>query len=634
MESQESQFRKTNELKEAEEKTKRILKTIAESYVEYDNEWRYVNVNSKYEETFGQKRDEIIGKVVWELLPQTIGSLQYKELHRAKKENITVHFETKSLVTGDWFEVNAFPHPDGLTVYLHNITDRKKAEEKLKESEEKFTKVFHANPGAIAILKPEGPILEVNDEFINLTGFSRDEIIGRSSVDLNFVRAEFREKVYKKMQEKGPCHNLELEIQTKSGEKRNVLNTIENIEINSKKRILSTFFDITERIKVEEALRKESEFNAGVLETARAVIIIQDKEGKIIGFNPYAQEISGYSFAEVKNKKVWDFLLIPEEIEPVKNAWNELKSDMSLDYFENYWKGKDGNLIRLAWSSTVIPDNEGKPEYVIGIAMNITQRKKLEEELKESRDNLELKVQKRTAELDILIDELKRSNAELQQFAYVSSHDLQEPLRTIASFTQLLKQRYEGKFDTDADEFMDYIVEAAKRMKAQIEGLLEYSRVGTKGEEFKPVDTNLMLNQTIKALDTSIKESKAKITVDELPNVIGDARQLQSVFQNLISNAIRFRKCEKPLKVHIYSNKDIYNNEYIFSVQDNGIGIEEQYSERIFVIFQRLHTREVYKGTGIGLSIVKRIIERHGGRIWVESEFGKGSTFYFTLPLR
>ena len=198
-----------------------------------------------------------------------------------------------------------------------------------------------------------------------------------------------------------------------------------------------------------------------MLETARAVIIIQDKEGKIIGFNPYAQEISGYSFAEVKNRKVWDFLLIPEEIEPVKKAWNELKADMSLDYFENYWKGKDGNLIRLAWSSTVIPDNEGNPEYVIGIAMNITERKKLEEELRKSHDNLELKVEERTTELDILIDELKRSNAELQQFAYVTSHDLQEPLRTIASFTQLLERRYKGKLDSDADEFMDYIVEAA-----------------------------------------------------------------------------------------------------------------------------------------------------------------------------
>ena len=237
-------------------------------------------------------------------------------------------------------------------------------------------------------------------------------------------------------------------------------------------------------------------------------------------------------------------------------------------------------------------------------------------------------------ELNVTVDELKRSNKELQQFAYVSSHDLQEPLRTIASFTQLLERRYKGKLDSDADEFMDYIVEAAIRMKQQIQDLLEYSRVGTKGEEFELVDTNNILNQTIKGLHTLIIESNAEITFDELPNVMGDAGQLEKVFHNLISNAIKFRKHEEPLKIHISAYKSEDENEYVFSVQDNGIGIEEQYTERIFTIFQRLHTRDVYKGTGIGLSIVKRIIERHDGRVWVESDFGEGSTFYFTIPVK
>ncbi|MGZ7119274.1 MAG: sensor histidine kinase [Methanobacterium sp.] len=169
-------------------------------------------------------------------------------------------------------------------------------------------------------------------------------------------------------------------------------------------------------------------------------------------------------------------------------------------------------------------------------------------------------------------------------------------------------------------------------MKAQIEGLLEYSRVVTKGKEFELVDTNKALNQTIKILDISIKEADAEITYDELTDVMGDTLQLERVFQNLISNAIKFRKREEPLKIHISAYESEDGNEYEFSVQDNGIGIEEQYMERIFTIFQRLHTRDVYKGTGIGLAIVKRIIERHGGRIWVESEFGVGSVFYFTLP--
>ncbi|MGZ7209405.1 MAG: sensor histidine kinase, partial [Methanobacterium sp.] len=199
--------------------------------------------------------------------------------------------------------------------------------------------------------------------------------------------------------------------------------------------------------------------------------------------------------------------------------------------------------------------------------------------------------------------------------------------------TQLMERRYKGQLDSNADEFMDYIVEAAKRMKEQIDGLLEFSRVGTKGGEFEPVDMNLILNQTIQNLNVSIRDSNAEITHEELPTVTGDANQLQRVFQNLISNAIKFRKPDEPPKIKISVHESEDGKENVFSVKDNGIGMEEQYFERIFTIFQQLHTRDEYEGTGIGLSIVKRIIERHGGRVWVESEFGKGSTFYFILPV-
>ncbi|MGZ7120297.1 MAG: sensor histidine kinase, partial [Methanobacterium sp.] len=240
-------------------------------------------------------------------------------------------------------------------------------------------------------------------------------------------------------------------------------------------------------------------------------------------------------------------------------------------------------------------------------------------------------VQERTAELDVLIDELKRSNQELQQFAYVSSHDLQEPLRTIASFTQLLERRYKGQLDNDADESMGYIVDAAKRMQTLINDLLQYSRVTTKGKEFRSVDVNEVLDTVFSNLKTNIDENNAEITVDNLPIVIADGSQLVQLFQNLIGNAIKFKKPDEPPKIHISAHKE--DNEYLFSVSDNGIGMESQYAERIFVIFQRLHTIDEYKGTGVGLSIAKKIVERHGGRIWVESELGEGSTFYFTLPI-
>jgi signal transduction histidine kinase/PAS domain-containing protein len=242
------------------------------------------------------------------------------------------------------------------------------------------------------------------------------------------------------------------------------------------------------------------------------------------------------------------------------------------------------------------------------------------------------KLKKYKNRLEETIGDLKRSNEELQRFAYVASHDLQEPLRTIASFTQLLERRYKGKFDGDADEFMDYIVEAALRMKEQIKGLLEYSRISTNVNEFRHVNSEFILNQAIGNLQFAIKKNNAEVTHDSLPFVMCDAGQLQRIFQNLISNAIKFKKEDIPPKINISAKKDDENREYIFSVLDNGIGIEKQYMERIFIIFQRLHTMDEYHGTGIGLSIVKRIIERHGGRIWVESEFGKWSVFNFTIP--
>jgi|GEM_PF-803633 len=230
-----------------------------------------------------------------------------------------------------------------------------------------------------------------------------------------------------------------------------------------------------------------------------------------------------------------------------------------------------------------------------------------------------------------LITELKRSNDELQQFAYITSHDLQEPLRTIASFTQLLERRYRNKLDEDADEFIDYIVKASIRMKQMILDLLEYSRVARLEKKCEPLNVEDVLVNVLDNLNLLIKENNAEITYESLPAIMADSGQLFRVFQNLIENAIKFKKEDENPKIHISAYIDKENNEYVFSVADNGIGIEDQYFDRIFTIFQRLHTVEVYGGTGIGLSISKRIIESHGGRMWVESEPGVGSTFYFTI---
>jgi PAS domain S-box-containing protein len=255
------------------------------------------------------------------------------------------------------------------------------------------------------------------------------------------------------------------------------------------------------------------------------------------------------------------------------------------------------------------------------------QQARLHEQLEQHARDLEQQAQ-----------ELQRSNAELQQFAYVASHDLQEPLRMITSYLQLLERRYQGQLDADADDYIGFAVDGAARMSELLRGLLAYSRVGTQGQPFEPTDTQVILEQVLANLKLAVDESEATITHDQLPTVMADPIQLAQLFQNLVGNALKFRR-DVPPKIHVHAERQAHGSAgegalWLFSVRDNGIGIEPQYAERIFVIFQRLHTRDKYPGTGIGLALCKRIAERHGGRIWVESEPGNGSTFFFTIPDR
>lgn len=268
-------------------------------------------------------------------------------------------------------------------------------------------------------------------------------------------------------------------------------------------------------------------------------------------------------------------------------------------------------------------------ERTAALREEIAERRQTESELRNYREHLEELVEQRTAAFKKASDDLARSNADLQQFAYAASHDLQEPLRAISGFVKLFEKRYKGTIDRDADQYIKFIVDGVNRMRDLIIDLLEYSRVGIKGDTLSPVDSGAILDKAISNLRPALEESGASVTYKSLPTVTADAAQLCSLFQNLIGNAIKFRSTETP-KVQISVAKK--GDEWVFSVGDNGIGIDPQYSNKIFVVFQRLHTKEEYPGTGIGLSICKKIVERHGGRIWVKSELGRGSTFYFTIP--
>lgn len=254
--------------------------------------------------------------------------------------------------------------------------------------------------------------------------------------------------------------------------------------------------------------------------------------------------------------------------------------------------------------------------------------KRSETALRHAHNGLEVKVEERTLELKQSIGELERSNEELENFAHVASHDLQEPLRMVSSYLQLLEKRYRGKLDAEADEFITFAVDGAKRMQELIQGLLSFSRVGTRGKEFSLIDCNETIEKVLSSHKLLIEKNGVVISYDPLPTIMADDGQITQVFQNLIENAIKFRSQADP-QVHLRAESR--DGEWLFSVKDNGIGIDPQYHRRIFELFERLYPQE-YPGTGIGLSICKKIVERHGGQIWVESQLGNGSTFYFTIP--
>jgi PAS domain S-box-containing protein len=372
--------------------------------------------------------------------------------------------------------------------YIKTIQESESAlklsEQQLKKSEEKFNKVFHLSPVGITLIDVKtGITIEANEAILKITGFEREEIIGRTSQELEVLSEEDRKKIAAKTLEAGSLRNKEIEFRKKSGEIRTALFSNEIISLPQGDVILSLIYDITDRKKAEIAFKEKSE-------------------------------------------------------------------------------------------------------------------------------------------------ELARSNQELEQFAYISSHDLQEPLRTISNYTKLFQEEYKGRLDADSDLYLEFINGATSRMQSLILDLLKYSRVG-RNKEVSEIDCNKIVQDVLLDMTVALDESKAKVIADRLPMVKGYS-DLQSLFQNLITNAIKFRKKDVDPVIHITAQEK--HTEWLFSISDNGIGIDKKYYDRIFNVFQRLHTAKEYPGTGIGLALCKKIIELHRGEIWLESVQGKGTTFYFTIP--
>jgi len=498
---------------------------------------------------------------------------------------------------------------------VRDISDRKRLEEALRLSEERYRLLFDKSPFPKWVIDLEAfRVLEVNDAAVNHYGYSRQEFGALSLAEIR-TPGEFERFVQWVKTCAARGERFEGQVQTKhrkkSGEVFDADVRYTEIMYNGRRAGLGVIIDITERKRTEEALRESEGRYRALISASSQVLYRMSPDWSAM------RQLQGGSFiadTEKPNPNWLQEYIHPDDQKRVLEAIGEAVRNGTVFELEHRVRRVDGTL---GWTfSRAVPVRNAAGEIVewFGAASDITDRKRAEQERER------------------LIEELKRSNSELQQFAYVASHDLQEPLRTVASYVELLSLKYKGKIDATADRYIGYAVEGANRMSELINDLLAYSRVGTRGKPFERTDMRTVYERAVANLRRAVKESGARITTAALPAVIGDDTQLVLLMQNLIANAVKFHKPDVAPEIHISAERG--GNAWVFGVHDNGIGIEPRFFDRIFVIFQRLHTREEYSGTGIGLAICRRIVERHGGRIWVESNPEEGSTFYFSMPDR
>jgi PAS domain S-box-containing protein len=473
-------------------------------------------------------------------------------------------------------------------------------------ADQKFALDQHA---IVAMTDVQGRITYVNDKFCAVSKYSREELLGQDHRIINsgYHPKEFFQQMYSTIAQGGVWRG-EIRNRAKDGSFYWVDSTIVGLAGADGKlhKYVAIRVDITERKRAEEVRERL----AAVVESSDDAIIGKTLDGVITTWNHGAEKVFGYSSAEAVGKTI-HMLVPPERANEEPDILARIGRGESVEHFETIRVRKDGTYIDVSTTVSPIRDSSGAIVGVSKVARDISERKRAERRLADK------------------VEELARSNRDLEQFAYAASHDLQEPLRMVASYTQLLAERYGGKLDENADKFLGYAREGALRMQVLIRDLLAFSRVVQAGVTGKNVDCDVALEEALQSLTAAIEESGAVVTHTALPNVWADQTQMAQVFQNLIGNAIKFRNGAPP-KCAVSVEKSGRN--WLFSVSDNGIGIAPEDAGNIFVAFQRLHARTEYPGNGIGLAICKKIIEHYGGTIWVESQVGQGSTFKFTLP--
>ncbi len=569
--------------------------------------------NQGAEQTFGYSAAEMIGQSVTRLIPSDRQHEEAQILARVMQGKHTDHFETLRLHKhGRLIDVSITVSPIrnefGVIIGASKVA-RDVGEQKLMEH--RFRLVVEAAPSAMLMIDRKRTITLVNRKTEELFGYEREELLGQPVEML--VPERFRDRhpghvagFFAAPGTRSMGAGRELFGRRKDGSEVPIEIGLNPIETADGLFTLASIIDITERKLMDERFRIS-------VESAPTAMIMVDAAGLITMVNALTETMFGSPRAELLGQPV-EILLPPRyrvRHPGLRHGFFRAPSARSMGEGRDlYGQHKDGTEFQVEIGLNPIETSEGM--FVLAAIADITERKRSEQELHRK------------------TEALTRSNQELEQFAYIASHDLQEPLRAVAGCVQLLQRRYQGQLDARADEFIGHAVDGAARMQNLIDDLLAYSRVGRIEDPLVPAACEKALALALKNLATAMAESGVSISSDELPIVHGITAQLALLFQNLVGNAIKFRNPDKSAVVHVGVVR--HGNEWQFSIEDNGIGIDPLYFERIFAIFQRLHTRREYPGTGIGLALCKRIVERHGGRIWVESVPGQGTVFRFVLP--
>jgi PAS domain S-box-containing protein len=605
-----------------------LLEAAPDAMVVVNQAGEIVLLNVQAEKQFGYRRDELVGQKVKNIIPEGFAERIIADGTRTAAEALAQQIGTGIELSGQRKDKTEFPieimlspleSAEGIlvTAAIRDISVRKAAEEHLAQMEGRYRGLLEAAPDAMVVVNQGGEIVLLNVQAEKQFGYRRDELLGQKVK--NIIPEGFAERIIADgtrtaaealAQQIGT--GIELSGQRKDKTEFPIEIMLSPLESAEGTLVTAAIRDISVRKAAEKNLAQMEGRYRGLLEAAPDAMVVVDQAGEIVLLNVQAEKQFGYRRDELLGQKVKNIIpegfaerLVADALRSTEDALaQQIGTGIELS-------GRHKNGSEFPIEIMLSPLESASGILVTAAIRDIATRK--------------------AAEADLLqkVAELNRSNEELAQFAYIASHDLQEPLRMVASYTQLLSRRYKGKLDSDADEFIAFAVDGASRMQRLIQDLLAYSRVGTKGRDLLPTSSEKALQQSVINLRGAIEQSGAQVTHDPLPTVMADETQLIQLFQNLIGNGIKYQKNGRP-KVHVSASEN-GGETYIFSVQDNGLGIDSQYFDKIFGMFQRLHKREEFAGTGIGLAICKKIVERHGSKIWVESQVGQGSTFRFAL---